>query len=337
MTTKELIKAFEAVLFEQGLHLETDIEENVYVLGNARYLYQMTDILLDANFVQKLAENHKTIFQKLLDKLKEFAKNLRDYYNSIGHNRSREANALKEQVGDTVKYLDSIVQLFDQVAVQAVESYQQTVATEEVAVSKMETTTTVSETESVAAAEEAAPAAVAENATTETDAYGFTISDNVERGSLEISFDSKPSDEVRHVLKENKFRWHKVKKVWFGYGNRETIRDALRAAYEAETKPADTATEDPKPVSKPAESVLEHRTPAETEPAAGAGSPVGSVTGSVGAEVSATVVSVVVSPLSQAVKATPRATQRRTDRMNSPMRVVFMWKLLSKRGSYLIV
>jgi len=90
----------------------------------------MTDVLPDANFVQELAENHKTIFQKLLDQLKEFVANLRDYFNSIGYNSSKEANALKEQVGETVKYLDSIVQLFDNAAVQAVENYQQTVATE---------------------------------------------------------------------------------------------------------------------------------------------------------------------------------------------------------------
>lgn len=93
----------------------------------------MTDILPDANFVQELAGNHKTIFQKMLDQLKEFVDNLRDYFNSIGHNPSREANALKEQVGDTIKYLDSIVKLFDNVAVQAVENYQKTVATEETA------------------------------------------------------------------------------------------------------------------------------------------------------------------------------------------------------------
>lgn len=92
----------------------------------------MTDILPDANFVQELAENHKTIFQKLLDQLKEFVENLREYFNSIGHNRSKEANALKEQVGETVKYLDSIVTLFDKVAVQAVENYQLTVAVDEV-------------------------------------------------------------------------------------------------------------------------------------------------------------------------------------------------------------
>ena len=92
----------------------------------------MTDILQDSNFVQELAENHKGIFNKLLAKLKEFVQNLRDYFNSIGQNQSREANALKEQVGDTVKYLDSIVKMWDQIAVQAVENYQKTVATEEV-------------------------------------------------------------------------------------------------------------------------------------------------------------------------------------------------------------
>ena len=208
----------------------------------------MTDILPDANFVQMLAEKHKTIFQKLLDKLKEFAQNLREYFDSIGVNEDIAANALKEQVGESVKYLDSIVKLFDQVAVQAVENYQQTVATEEVAVSKTENTTTETKVEeSAAEVEETAPVVT-------KDDYGFTISDNVEHGSLEISFENKPSDEVRQVLKENKFRWHKVKKVWFGYTDRHTITDALHAAYEAEAKPA--------------ESVIEHRTPAEPEPVA---------------------------------------------------------------------
>ena len=245
----------------------------------------MTDILPDANFVQELAEKHKNIFTKLLEKLKEFVQNLRDYYNSIGHNRSKEANALKEQVGDTVKYLDSIVQLFDNVAVQAVENYQQTVATEEVAVSEMETTTTVSETESVATSE------VTTEATTEvttTSEHGFTVTDNEQYGSLEIAFDGKPSEAVRDVLKENKFRWHKTKKVWYGKADRQTITDALRAAYETETKPAESETKPAESETKPAdivtetpeavteatetvtnqvESVLEHRTPAETEPA----------------------------------------------------------------------
>jgi hypothetical protein len=113
----------------------------------------MTDILPDANFVQELAENHKTIFQKLLDQLKEFVDNLREYFNSLGMNPSREASALKEQVGETVKYLDSIVQLFDNVAVQAVENYQLTVAVDEATGE-----TSVVETKAETVVEEAAPA-----------------------------------------------------------------------------------------------------------------------------------------------------------------------------------
>lgn len=48
----------------------------------------------------------------------------------LSSNRSREANALKEQVGESVKYVESIVKLFDKVAVKAVENYQATVAVE---------------------------------------------------------------------------------------------------------------------------------------------------------------------------------------------------------------
>lgn len=90
----------------------------------------MTDILPDANFVEELATNHKTVFNKLLEKLKEFVSELKAYFNSLLSNRSREANALKEKVGESVKYVENIVKLFDKVAVEAVENYQATVATE---------------------------------------------------------------------------------------------------------------------------------------------------------------------------------------------------------------
>ena len=90
----------------------------------------MTDILPDANFVEDLANNHKTIFAKLLEKLKEFVADLKAYFSSIDPNSSREANALKEQIGESVKYVENIVKLFDKVAVEAVTNYQATVATD---------------------------------------------------------------------------------------------------------------------------------------------------------------------------------------------------------------
>ena len=90
----------------------------------------MTDILPDANFVEELANNHKTIFAKLLEKLKEFVADLKAYFSSLNQNSSREANALKEQIGESVKYVENIVKLFDKVAVEAVTNYQATVATD---------------------------------------------------------------------------------------------------------------------------------------------------------------------------------------------------------------
>jgi len=117
----------------------------------------MTDILPDAKFAQELAEKHKNIFTQLLDKLKEFLADLKQYFTSIGENRSSEANALKEQVGDAVHYVDSIVKLFDKVATEAVENYQLTVAIEEV---KNEAAT-VTETEVKAEETKAVPAEVA--------------------------------------------------------------------------------------------------------------------------------------------------------------------------------
>lgn len=98
----------------------------------------MTDVLPDANFVQTLAEQHKTVFEKLLEQLKAFVAEVKEYFASLAPNRSIEANALKEQVGGTVRYLESIVKLFDNVAVEAIERYQAAVAVEEATIPKTE-------------------------------------------------------------------------------------------------------------------------------------------------------------------------------------------------------
>ena len=201
----------------------------------------MTDMLQDANFVQTLAEKHQTIFQKLLEKLKEFAQNIKDYFDTVGLNDAMEANALKEQG----KYLDSIVKLWDEIAVQAVENYQQTVATEEAVAYKMSPTeaTTVSEMESVAEPTvEEQPAEVISKTETTTSEHGFTITDNVQYGSMEITFEGKPSEMVRAFLKENKFRWHNGKKVWYGKADRNFITNGLNGVFDAE-KAASTAAE----------------------------------------------------------------------------------------------
>lgn len=200
----------------------------------------MTDVLPDANFVQTIAEKHKNIFTKLLDKLKEFVQNLHEYFNSIANNPSREANSLKEQVGESVKYVESIVQLFDNVAVEAVENYQQTVAVGE---------SSVPETKNItqeAVTEEIRQEVKEEAKSTETVSYepkittsenGYSITDNPEYGSIEVKFEEKPSESIRDVLKANKFRWNGKRQVWYGKTTHEEILGALDKAYEAESEP----------------------------------------------------------------------------------------------------
>ena len=60
----------------------------------------------------------------------------------------------------------------------------------------------------------------------------FKITPNPTFNSLEVSFDGKPSEIVRDSLKAIKFRWHSVKKVWYGYGDEAdvtaTIENALK-------------------------------------------------------------------------------------------------------------
>ncbi|MDD6967697.1 MAG: SNF2-related protein [Firmicutes bacterium] len=204
----------------------------------------MTDILPDANFVETLANEHKTIFQKLLDKLKEFLSDLKEYFSTIGSNRSREANALKEQVGDAVHYVENIVKMFDQVAVQAVENYQKTVATDEVIAESATTTTEDVQAETkTEVEEEVKPEPEVKTSEPYVSENGYTITDNAEFGSIEISFDGKPSETVRNALKENKFRWHKQKQVWYGKAGRETIIKALDNAYASHKEALEKAGE----------------------------------------------------------------------------------------------
>lgn len=55
----------------------------------------------------------------------------------------------------------------------------------------------------------------------------YTITANSAFNSLEITFDGKPAQEVRDALKALKFRWHSVKKVWYGYATEEEARAAI--------------------------------------------------------------------------------------------------------------
>ena len=211
----------------------------------------MTDILPDANFVEELATNHKNIFEQLLAKLKEFVADLKAYFNSIGHNPSREANALKEQIGESVKYVESIVKLFDKVAVGAVDNYQMTVAFEE----KAENTVT---TEAINADENADT--VSETANTKAYEH-FSVTDDTDNRVTTIKFDGKPSNAAREILRNNAFIWNKTKGEWFRSGKwygKSLIEDViyeLNATYAEENTVAKGETQPT--VTKTAETVTE--------------------------------------------------------------------------------
>ena len=64
----------------------------------------------------------------------------------------------------------------------------------------------------------------------------MTFTKNEQFNSLEISFDEKPSQEVRDILKANHFKWHSVKKVWYGYKTQEEIEKALNGSDTTEAK-----------------------------------------------------------------------------------------------------
>lgn len=123
----ELIERQQALMSEDGREVSYD-RASREVVAEA-----MTDILPDSKFIDSLAENHKSVFDKLLEKLKDFISNLKAYFGRLYQSSSPEARAMKRQLGETLRYAEGIVEKFDAAAVNAVESYQRTVATDEVA------------------------------------------------------------------------------------------------------------------------------------------------------------------------------------------------------------
>lgn len=58
----------------------------------------------------------------------------------------------------------------------------------------------------------------------------YEITKNDTFKSVEISFEEKPIEAVREALKALRFRWHGVKKVWYGYKTEEEVKNAIETA-----------------------------------------------------------------------------------------------------------
>lgn len=75
----------------------------------------------------------------------------------------------------------------------------------------------------------------------------YSIAVNPQFNSIEISFNEKPSEQIRDALKALKFRWHGVKRVWYGYSTEAEAREAIegKAAQGKASKPAKKAEKAP--------------------------------------------------------------------------------------------
>ena len=113
----------ELAMQEQGLDFDQASREVV--------AESLTDILPDSQFVQTLASKHKTLFEKVKERLEQFVADLKEHFKKLTGSNSREAVALKSQVGEALGYAEEILQVFDRAAGTAVEAYQATVSEKE--------------------------------------------------------------------------------------------------------------------------------------------------------------------------------------------------------------
>ena len=130
----ELQKAVFAELKARGENVNDLIEDKMELYKQQKLSYEaasrevvadaMSDILRDSTFLETLAQKHQTLFEKLRTQFKKFAARLRSYFNALADNPHIEAKALQEQLGESVRYAENIVKLFDKAAVVAVETYQ---------------------------------------------------------------------------------------------------------------------------------------------------------------------------------------------------------------------
>lgn len=69
----------------------------------------------------------------------------------------------------------------------------------------------------------------------------YTIARNPQFNSIEIAFDGKPAQEIRDALKSLRFRWHSVKKCWYGYAEETAVRELLDGKPAEDLEPAKKA------------------------------------------------------------------------------------------------
>lgn len=72
----------------------------------------------------------------------------------------------------------------------------------------------------------------------------YEIRNNAQYNSTEIYFDGKPSEEIRNALKALRFRWHGIKKCWYGFATDFEISRAINSATPEEEQESTTVYSD---------------------------------------------------------------------------------------------
>ncbi len=72
----------------------------------------------------------------------------------------------------------------------------------------------------------------------------YEIRNNPQYNSTEVYFDGKPSEEIRNALKALRFRWHGIKKCWYGFATDFEISRAINNATPDEEQTTTTVYSD---------------------------------------------------------------------------------------------
>lgn len=200
----------------------------------------MSDMLAQSDILERFAMRDANAAQRLLAKLKELTAKLKAYFKEISGTSTREAAALKSEIG----YAEEMVKRWTDLLEGAIDRYnpakstaQKTepkktapkktapkqeaakteVKTEEAKpLPKAETKTEPAATKSVEATTESTTKLPVKSTTSE---YGYTVTDTAEAGIVEIKLPANAPESVAKEIKRKGFKWDAARGVWYGEGD----------------------------------------------------------------------------------------------------------------------
>lgn len=88
----------------------------------------MADVVPTVSFMTRLKNASKELFEKFVERFKEFDNNVREYYKRIGASRDRGAEAVREERDGALNYTEAVLNAYEEMAADAIYNYQLAVA-----------------------------------------------------------------------------------------------------------------------------------------------------------------------------------------------------------------